>query len=401
MSKILILGGGFAGLWAALAAAREVVEHAATIPITLVSQDEYLTIRPRLYEKNPQQLRIPLRPILDLLEIEFVQGVVRTIDSKGQMVDMERVNGVAKSLPYDRLILATGSELRELPIPGMLENGFNIDTYSAAVALDQHLRKVIKKPYAPGNDTIVIVGAGFTGIELATEMRRRLKEYADDDAVSKVRIVLVERSEVVAPDLGVNPRPVIEAALQHANVEVILSNQVHKIDPDNVTMNDGETIQCCTTILTAGLRASSLAAAIPIETDKLGRIPVDEMLRVRGLPNVFATGDIACAYADHDHLALMSCQHALTMGKFAGYNAARQLLDLPLRPYVQTDYVTCLDLGDSGAVFTTGWDRRIQMTGEKAKQLKRTINTKWIYPPQNDRTALLSAANIDAGHRSS
>ncbi|MGI9295126.1 MAG: FAD-dependent oxidoreductase, partial [Pseudomonadales bacterium] len=129
-----------------------------------------------------------------------------------------------------------------------------------------------------------------------------------------------------------------------SNVEVILGNQILEIDSNSVTLSDGVRIKCCTTIFTAGLRANPLAEALPIKTDELGRIPVDEMLRVRGVPNVYATGDIACAYADPDHLALMSCQHAMTMGRFAGYNAAREILDLPLRPYLQADYVTCLDL---------------------------------------------------------
>ncbi len=92
------------------------------------------------------------------------------------------------------------------------------------------------------HDTIVIIGAGFTGIELATEMSSRLKEYADDDTVSKIRIILVQRSEVVGPDLGVNPSPIITAALQLAGVEVLIGTQVGKIDPDSVTLSDGTNI---------------------------------------------------------------------------------------------------------------------------------------------------------------
>ncbi|MEE8560374.1 MAG: FAD-dependent oxidoreductase, partial [Gemmatimonadota bacterium] len=94
-----------------------------------------------------------------------------------------------------------------------------------------------------------------------------------------------------------------------------------------------------------------------VERDGLGRLPVDEMLRVEGVPGVYATGDIAWAYVDDEKLALMSCQHAMYMGRYAGYNAARDLLGLSLRPYRQPDYAACLDLWESGAMFTTGWDR--------------------------------------------
>ena len=95
-------------------------------------------------------------------------------------------------------------------------------------------------------------------------------------------------------------------------------------------------------------------------------------------------------------MALMSCQHAAPMGKHAGYNAARELLGLSVRDYRQPDYVTCLDLGDFGAVLTTGWERNIAQVGPDTKAFKKMINTQWIYPPSGDRAALLSAADIDA-----
>jgi len=84
----------------------------------------------------------------------------------------------------------------------------------------------------------------------------------------------------------------------------------------------------------------------------------------------------------------------MEMGKFAGYNAARDLLGLPLRPYRQPVYLTCVDLGRSGAVFTTGWDRQIQMSGDDAKNLKRQIHTEWIYPPVGTRQEILAAVDM-------
>ena len=149
-------------------------------------------------------------------------------------------------------------------------------------------------------------------------------------------------------------------------------------------------------IVTVGLRASPLAEQLPVKRDELGRLPTDEMLRVKEVPGVYATGDIARAYVDDENLALMSCQHAEVMGRFAGYNAARDLLGLSLRSYRQPDYLTCLDLGVSGALFTAGWDREVQKEGEEAKQLKQLINCEWIYPPKGDRDAILAAAHIDA-----
>ena len=91
--------------------------------------------------------------------------------------------------------------------------------------------------------------------------------------------------------------------------------------------------------------------------------------------------------------ALMSCQHATRMGAFAGNNAAAELLGVPTRPYHQKAYVTCLDLGEAGALFTRGWERKVEMVGDVAKKTKQEINTVWIYPPKAERAAALASAD--------
>ena len=91
--------------------------------------------------------------------------------------------------------------------------------------------------------------------------------------------------------------------------------------------------------------------------------------------------------------ALMSCQHATRMGAFGGHNAAAELLGMPTKPYHQEAYVTCLDLGAAGAIFTRGWDRKVEMVGAKAKETKHEINTVWIYPPRAERVAALASAD--------
>ncbi len=96
---------------------------------------------------------------------------------------------------------------------------------------------------------------------------------------------------------------------------------------------------------------------------------------------------------DDGNTALMCCQHALSLGRVAGHNAAAELLGLPTVRYSQPEYVTCLDLGPWGAVYTEGWERQVKLVREEAKSLKRRINTEWIYPPKADREAALAAAD--------
>jgi NADH dehydrogenase len=166
------------------------------------------------------------------------------------------------------------------------------------------------------------------------------------------------------------------------------------LDQGGVTLSNGDRIESATVIWAAGMRAAPLTAQVPGERDNFGRLLVDRELRVAGVPNVFATGDAAKAACDDDgNYALMSCQHATRMGAFAGHNAAAELLGEAPTPYHQKAYVTCLDLGEAGAIFTRGWDRKVEMVGAEAKKTKQEINTVWIYPPKAVRAAALASAD--------
>jgi NADH dehydrogenase len=104
---------------------------------------------------------------------------------------------------------------------------------------------------------------------------------------------------------------------------------------------------------------------------------------------------VRAATDDAGNVAAMSCQHALSLGRVAGHNAAAELVGLPLHPYSQPKYVMCLDLGAWGALYTEGWDRQLRFEGEQGKAIKREINTVWIYPPAPDREAIFAVANPD------
>jgi len=396
MSEILIAGGGFAGLWAALSAQREIEASAADIRVTVISDDDHLTLRPRLYEAEPERFRVPLRPIFDAVGVRFLSGRVSVLDSAGAAVAGD---GGLGTVAYDRLILATGSQLAPLPVPGAETHAFDVDNWRAAMALDAHLADLATLPQPPVGDTVVVIGGGFTGIEIALEMRDRIASHADPARAAAARIILVEQADVVGEELGDNPRPTIEAALAEARVEIHLGATVAAINGDGVSLSNGKSIDAQTVVVAVGMRASPLTAELGVDRDALGRLPVDEMLRVIGVPGIYATGDVAHALVDEDgHAALMSCQHAMTMGRYAGYNAARDLLDLSLEPYAQARYVTCLDLGRSGAVFTQGWSREVEITGAEAKKIKRRINGEVIYPPTGSKAEILAAATLVPAH---
>lgn len=396
MSKrILVIGAGFAGFWSALASARLLDEVGRTdVEIALIAPEPELHVRPRLYEQNPAGMKAPLQEIFKAVGIKFIQGVVERIDVASQEVELAGV-GVDTSrrkLGYDRLVLATGSRLFRPQIPGLDQHAFNVDQVADAAQLEAHIESLASRPESAARNTVVVAGAGFTGIETAAELPARLREVFGKDAA--VNVIMVERNNEVGPDLGAGPRPVITQALSELGVTWKLGSGVAAVDANGVTLENGERIESATVIWTAGARASTLTAQIPAERDNFGRLHVDRNLKVKGLDTVYATGDVARAATDDEgNVTMMSCQHAMNLGRSAGHNVAADLLGEAPLPYSQPKYVTCLDLGPWGAVYTEGWDRQVKLVGAEAKALKTQINTEWIYPPSADRAEALALAD--------
>lgn len=393
--RLVIIGAGFAGMYAALSAARlRDIQGVSPekLEIALVAPEPTLVVRPRLYESKPETVTAPLLDVLKAIDVVYVRGSAEAIDSKSRTVDVATSEGTRKKLSYDRLVVATGSRLFRPNIPGLTEHSFSVDQLDDAIALDRHLHSLAGRPARNGRDTVVVAGGGFTGIETATEMPARLRAIFGEG--TKARVVIVDRNNAIAPDMGAGPRPVIEDALRKLGVETRLGAGVAALDKSGVTLSTGEHIETETVIWAAGMRAAPLTAQVPAERDNFGRLLVDRDLRVPGVAGVFATGDAAKAACDDiGNYALMSCQHATRMGAFAGNNAAAELLGIPTKPYHQKAYATCLDLGEAGAIFTRGWERKLELVGAEAKQTKQQINTVWIYPPRAERAAALASAD--------
>jgi len=392
--RILVIGAGFAGLWSALAAARRLDADARpdhSIEVALIAPQAVLTIRPRLYEAAPAGMAVPLQELFKATGVRFIPGSVDSIRTGADEVDVVDQDGVRSTVHYDRLVLAAGSSLFRPDIPGLREHAFSVDDGHDADALEAHLLGLAKLPYSTMRNTVVVAGGGFTGLEIATELPARLRAILGND--TDIRVLIVERADAIGPDLGAGPRPEIERALSQLGIKGHFGSAVASIDAKGLTTERGERIESATVIWTAGVRASQLTAQIPAERDAWGRLRVDHNLRVSAVPKVFVAGDAAVAPTDDKgNHTLMSCQHAIPLGKAAGDNAAADLLSLAVTPYSQPDYVTCLDLGGYGAVVTRGWDRQIWLTGAEAKQLKVMINSKLIYPPIG-REAAFAAAN--------
>ena len=391
--KILIVGSGFSGMWAAVSAARlNALEGNNSLKIAVLAPAPELRVRPRFYEENVTSLVSPLTGLFAELGIDFIAGKAESIDIKGKSVFYRDANGVTAAVSYERLVLATGSQSKRPPIAGLAEYAFNIDQLESAQTFEQHLDSLVSRPSTTARNTVVVCGGGFTGIELATELPARLRARFGDDTTT--RVIVVEKGHVIGGRYSEALRNTIKDASQELGIEWRLNSEIEAIDANGVTLKNGERIPAATVVWTAGVEANPLGQQINGERDNQGRLKVTETLQVPAHPDVYATGDMAYARTDEmGNTALMTCQHAIQLGKFAGHNAAASLLNRTPSPYLQVNYVTCLDLGAWGAVYTEGWDQAVKSVRDDAKKIKIAITNELIYPPAAHKAVAFAAAD--------
>jgi len=391
--QILIVGSGFSGMWAAVSAARlSALEGNNSLNIAVLAPVPELRVRPRFYEENVSTMVAPLTDLFAELDIAFISGEAQRIDTTSKTVFYRDSNGATAEVTYERLILATGSQTKRPPIAGLAEYAFDIDQLESARLLEQHLDALATRPSSPERNTVVVCGGGFTGIELATELPARLRTRFGAD--TKTKVIVVERGATLGGRYSEALRNTIEEASNALGVEWRLNSEIEAIDACGVTLKNGERIASATVVWTAGVEATPLSQHVTGERDSQGRLKVTDTLQVPAHPEVYATGDMAHAKTDDvGNTALMTCQHAIQLGKFAGHNAAASLLNLAPYPYRQVNYVTCLDLGSWGAVYTEGWEQRVKSVRDEGKKIKVAITNELIYPPTADRAVAFAAAD--------
>jgi NADH dehydrogenase len=382
-ARIVVVGGGFAGFWAAVAARRVA---SPKVDVVLVSDRPVLEMRPRLYQASPERMAVPIQPLVESIGVEFRGARAETLEIPAKRVTFSG----GTSLGYDRLVVATGSCLQRPPIPGA-ERAHSIDSRAEAIAFDTALARACRE----NDPKIAVLGAGFTGIELSLELRDRIAEHADATVAERANVILVDRAPWVGPELGPGPRPAIEAALRNSRVDVRLGASPTEIRDDGLLFQAKPMIQSHLTVLTTGSVAAPFVRQVPGTHDVLGRLVASRSLQAPEAPDVFAAGDAVVVDDGTGHAVLQSCQHAL-QGRFAGENSARDLAGLPMEPFRQPNYITCLDLGRSGAIFTRGWERTVERVGADAKRTKQRINTVAIYPPPATRPQdLIACSSLD------
>ena len=383
--KILIIGGGFAGFWSAISSIRQAqdLKKENQIEVTVVNPDKYLTVRPRLYETSLDGLRVDLENYFGPLSIDLMIGKVEAIKPEENQVEILTDNGL-RSRNYDHLILASGSTLKALEIPG-IEKTFNVDTFSNAQKLELHLKALAEDDFSEnGSRTFVVVGSGLTGLEMVTtiEEKARILQSQLSKNTKEFKVILIEKNKEIADFYSAEAQSYIIETLGDKNVEIISGSYIESIEDNVVLLNNGSRILSSTVIFCNGMVASSLTSFFEGEKDPQGRLYVDNNLKLAGYTNVFVAGDVANVSIDGEgRSSIMACQFSMDLGKWAGHNTVNNIFSKELEPYVNNNYGTCLDLGQEDAVLTSGFERKLVMKGNKAKEIKTAITTQHIYPP--------------------
>ncbi len=380
-SHIVVVGGGFAGLWAAAAAAAAGTERTERpVAVTLVTPATSLSIRPRLYEAELEPTLVELGPILEPVGVQLHTATATRIDHRTRTIRTDD----GETLRFDAAVVAVGSSSPLPAVSGLAEHAHRIDVHHRAAAF----RTALADARSRSTEVrVTVVGGGLTGIELATEL-------ASDPGVN---VTLVDGGAVGQP-FGEATGDIIRGALIHLAVEIIDGERVVAVSSDSATLSAGRTVDHDLLVWCGGLRANQLHGLETFAHDELGRLVVDPYLRLAGDVPVWAAGDSARFRFDGEHIAPMSCQFAIPAGRWAGFNAAANVAGGQPVEFAVDRYVTCVDLGRAGAVFTRGWDRVPMLTGAEGKRMKSYINRTEIYPPTDPVELLRSARPIEAGH---
>lgn len=385
--KIVIIGGGFAGFWSAISAIRQGrnLSKEDKLEVTVINPDKYLTVRPRLYETSLQGLRVDLTDYFDPLSIKLIKGKVEAIKPLENQVEISTEYGM-QTKDYDYLILASGSSLKALSIPG-IDNSFNVDNFRNAEKLEKHLIALAEDNFSKeGSKTFVVVGSGLTGLEMVTAIEEKAQILQSLYSIDfhEFRVVLIEKNKEIADYYSPEAQAYILDTLENKNVKILSNSYIEIIEDDTVVLNDGKKISSSTVIFCNGMVVSPLTAFFDSRKDQQGRLYVDNNLRLSKYSNVFIAGDVANVSIDNNgRNSIMACQFSMDLGKWAGHNTVNDLFSQELEPYINNNYGTCLDLGQEDAVLTSGFDRKLLMKGNKAKEINTAITTQHIYPPES------------------
>jgi NADH dehydrogenase FAD-containing subunit len=352
----VILGGGYAGLMAAARLSR------ANTTITLVDARPQFVQRIRLHEllAGSEPKTFEYAPLLARRGINFTQGWIERLEPQQQRIVGRSSDGAALQLDYDQLIIALGSTTRT-DIPGVAEHTLRLDDPATLHATQTQIRALAER-----GGRVLVVGAGLTGIEAATELAERYPT---------LRVTLAAYGRL-GDDLSGAAQIHLRKRMRDLSIALRERAAVTAVEAGQAVLSDGDALPFDLCVWTAGFVAPALAREAGLPVDPIGRVLVDATLQAQGYPNIFVVGDMAAA-RQADRFIRMGCVSAMPMGVHAGENARRMIEGRALRPFGMSFVIRCISLGRREALVqrVTGDDipREQIWTGRPAVLIKELI----------------------------
>jgi NADH:ubiquinone reductase (H+-translocating) len=358
LPHVVVVGGGFAGL----SAVKTLSKVKPPVRVTLLEQHNYHLFQPLLYQLatglvQPADIAHPVRGIVR----RYGRAAVRMATVTGVDFDAKQVlTDDGRRIGYDFLILAAGATTATFGIPGVAEHSFPLKTMPDALRLRAHLLQQFEwaendtGAVDQGALTVVVVGGGPTGVEMAGALHELFKhvlvhDFPDID-ITQARVVLLEATDHLLTPFHPSSRKHAVDTLKKRGVEVRLGEALERATPDEVKLKDGTVIPTRTLVWGAGVRAHPLADILGLEQTRGGRIVVGEDLAVPDRPEVFVVGDLAGAGDGKGGLLPQVAQPAIQEARHAARNIERTLNGEPRAGFEYKDKGIMATIGRNAAV---------------------------------------------------
>lgn len=344
-ARICILGGGFGGLYTALRLS-QLPWKSQKPEIVLVDQSDRFLFSPLLYELLTGELQTweiapPFSEILAGTGVRFSQGIVADINIDEQRVHLQEGSGI----PYNRLVLALGGETPLDMVPGAISYAFPFRTVDDAYRLEARLRLIEESPV--DKIRVAIVGAGYSGVELACKLADRLENRA--------RIRLVEMTDQILRTSPEHNRVIASKALEARGVWIDLETRVQEIEPNAIALeykNQVDTIPVDIVIWTVGTRVAPVVRSLPLKQNQRSQLTTTSTLQVVDRPEIFALGDLADCRDIEGQQVPSTAQAAFQQADYVGWNIWASLTERPLLPFRYQHLGEMMTLGIDSATFT-------------------------------------------------
>ena len=345
-TRIVIAGGGFAGLYAAMHFDKRLARR-ADVEVTLISRENFILFTPLLHEVAagdlyPGDIVNPLRRILR--HVKFIDADVQAIDLNARRIHcIASVADRELEFEFDHLLLTLGSETNFFNMDGVRDWSVTMKSLSDAALLRNRMVALLEEATLENDEaarrqllTFVTAGGGFSGTETTgavNDFVRETMRYYPQLREESIRVVVVHPGNFILPELGEELGRYAERKLLERKVEVIKGARVANYDGEVVTLSDGTSIPAATLIWTAGVKPSPVIAQLPCEKER-GRLLVSEYLAVTGVPGLWAAGDCAAVpILDTENFHPPTAQHGLREGVTVAKNIEATILDRSLKPF--------------------------------------------------------------------